>query len=277
MIQTNITSKYTEIYVDGGGILTQSYPTYFHSFFKRKILTKNENIEDYKEVTEAEKTALEKSDAEWTEPPRSFVDLWNQACVIAKKRYGCYNEDTGYFELYSLKDLTYEDASLIYQLGCVCDPQDSFKYANNFNRANLPSTLVGFTINSLQFIGYNNRVMEVFHGTGVVSPIVNSFGGCNNLKELLGLCELNYNGKSYILPLVTKIEFDFLRPYDFKLICPKLGIETFKLILDKKTFDTAITITVHPDVYAKLTDPENAEWYQLNQDALNKNIIFATE
>lgn len=38
----------------------------------------------------------------------------------------------------------------------------------------------------------------------------------------------------------------------------------------------AITITVHPDVYAKLTDEDNAEWHQILIDAEDKNIQFVT-
>lgn len=39
---------------------------------------------------------------------------------------------------------------------------------------------------------------------------------------------------------------------------------------------SAITITVHPDVYAKLTDESNAEWYAVLTAAAAKNITFAT-
>ena len=38
----------------------------------------------------------------------------------------------------------------------------------------------------------------------------------------------------------------------------------------------AITITVHPDVYAKLTDESNADWHALMASAAAKNITFAT-
>ena len=36
------------------------------------------------------------------------------------------------------------------------------------------------------------------------------------------------------------------------------------------------TITVHPDVYAKLTDETNTEWHALLALAAEKNITFAT-
>ena len=35
-------------------------------------------------------------------------------------------------------------------------------------------------------------------------------------------------------------------------------------------------VSVHPDVYSKLTDEANTEWYQILLDAAEKNIQFAT-
>ena len=37
-----------------------------------------------------------------------------------------------------------------------------------------------------------------------------------------------------------------------------------------------ITITVHADVYAKLTDESNTDWHALMASAAAKNITFAT-
>ena len=36
------------------------------------------------------------------------------------------------------------------------------------------------------------------------------------------------------------------------------------------------TVTVHPTVYAKLTDTTNTQWHKVLTDALAKNITFAT-
>lgn len=40
--------------------------------------------------------------------------------------------------------------------------------------------------------------------------------------------------------------------------------------------DRAITVTVHPEVYAKLTDEANAEWHALVAQAAARNITFLT-
>ena len=74
-IQTRIINgSYAEIYVGRGNFITQFAPTYFHQFYTRKILTESESIDDFREVTEAEKTALEESDARWKEPSDELIE-----------------------------------------------------------------------------------------------------------------------------------------------------------------------------------------------------------
>lgn len=59
--------------------------------------------------------------------------------------------------------------------------------------------------------------------------------------------------------------------------CPLIDIESLKFVVDRRNSNNSpFTVLVHPDVFAKLTDPSNAEWYQLNQDAIAKKITFAT-
>lgn len=60
--------------------------------------------------------------------------------------------------------------------------------------------------------------------------------------------------------------------------CPKLNIQSFQTLVKNKyaTHPGNPTVTVHPDVYAKLTDETNTEWHQVLLDAAEKNITFAT-
>ena len=57
---------------------------------------------------------------------------------------------------------------------------------------------------------------------------------------------------------------------------PKLSRASFICLVANATNTKPITITVHPDVYAKLTDEANAEWHQVLIDAAAKDITFAT-
>ena len=57
---------------------------------------------------------------------------------------------------------------------------------------------------------------------------------------------------------------------------PLLTLESFQYLVEKATNTSAITVTVHADVYAKLTDPQQADWYAVNTEAQGKQISFAT-
>lgn len=57
---------------------------------------------------------------------------------------------------------------------------------------------------------------------------------------------------------------------------PLLTLESFQYLVEKATNTSAITVTVHADVYAKLTDPQQADWYAVNTAAQGKHISFAT-
>lgn len=56
---------------------------------------------------------------------------------------------------------------------------------------------------------------------------------------------------------------------------PRLTLESFQYLVKNATNTSAITVTVHADVYAKLTDPQQADWYAVNTAAQGKQISFA--
>lgn len=56
----------------------------------------------------------------------------------------------------------------------------------------------------------------------------------------------------------------------------KVKLSTLEYLIEHAANTTAITVTVHPDVYARLTDAENAEWHSVFTTAAGKEITFAT-
>ena len=58
----------------------------------------------------------------------------------------------------------------------------------------------------------------------------------------------------------------------------KLSLDSFEFLVSNTGVSEthSLTITVHPEVYAKLTDEANAEWHSVNVAAQGKNIAFAT-
>ena len=85
----------------------------------------------------------------------------------------------------------------------------------------------------------------------------NIFNGCGNL-ETIYLYKLNMNVSIPDSPL--------------------LKLEALRyMVTNSGKNDTAITVTLHPTVYAKLTDQEtHPEWYAVNMEAQTRNIAFAT-
>ena len=58
-----INSSFTELYTGGGYYMTQARATLVHDFWTQKILAPTESIDDFKEVTAAERAKLEAADA----------------------------------------------------------------------------------------------------------------------------------------------------------------------------------------------------------------------
>lgn len=85
----------------GGNFITQAFPTNFHQFWTKKILTASEKISDFKEVTAAEKTTIENKDKEWEEPSEELIAQCKSADTDI-----LYNVQTGYFEYNGLTDIT---------------------------------------------------------------------------------------------------------------------------------------------------------------------------
>lgn len=97
----------------GGNYITQARPTNFHQFFTRKVLTGSETINDFREVTEAQRTQLENSDKAWVEPSAELVARWRAAWqrkVFGWKKqcefsYGGYDPATGFFWANDRRDI----------------------------------------------------------------------------------------------------------------------------------------------------------------------------
>lgn len=57
---------------------------------------------------------------------------------------------------------------------------------------------------------------------------------------------------------------------------PLLSLASLQYLVDNAANTKAITVTVHADVFAKLTDESNTEWHAVAVAALAKNITIAS-
>lgn len=285
MKTTNI-GNLTEISADSGKYLTESYPTYFHSFYTKKILVGDDTLDNYKEVTEAEKVKLEENDAKFVEPPKLFIDQWNVAC----NTYGKYNGVTGYFELNGLMDITYEEAVHIYNEGLRA--LGTTYVFNGYYNGFMGRTCLPIRVQSVQpeLRGVFNAAynLEVVSFSNTVAPIRHDelFSRCEKLRIVNGiisferssskvseLVDINYNNK-----LLQEVRYSGLKSSITLQYSPKLSVESFKFLVENKSskISDLLTVNVHPDVYSKLTDETNTEWFNLLTLAQEKNIQFVT-
>ena len=107
------------------------------------------------------------------------------------------------------------------------------------------------------------------------------FRACSKLKTVSGIILLNkavnINRDMFVLcPLLERVRIKNLCVNMYFADSPLLSLESFQYLVENAGNTSAITVTVHADVYAKLTDPSNTEWYAVNAAAQAKQISFAT-
>lgn len=57
---------------------------------------------------------------------------------------------------------------------------------------------------------------------------------------------------------------------------PLISLASLQYLVTTAANTSAITVTVHPTTYAKLTDTSNTQWHAVLTSAAAKNISFAT-
>lgn len=275
----------------GGGYLTESYPTNFPHFYKRKMLTATEKITDFREVTATEKQALESKAANFNRPPQSFIDQWNVACGD----YGCWNESTGYFELNGLKDISYSEAieimafdTPIYRIGGPSFP--SYAFATSNVRTVFPivgrgSNGVGL-MNGNSTFKYAEKIEVIIMREVNLTNIDRMFWDCKKLRKIeitLGAYGINSakDGAFYNCFALEDVKIGGVScNLDFSY-SPRISRASFEYMFVR---NTNITFTVHPLVYAKImgtstetmTEDEKAQWEALLPLAQERNVTIAT-
>ena len=120
--------------------------------------------------------------------------------------------------------------------------------------------------------------------TTVYNSLCRAFLNCSKLREILGnisistasgiLIETFHGCKALQEVRITALKQNIALPDS-----PLLSHDSVSFMVNNAQTSmggTGITITVHPDVYAKLTDTTNAQWHAVLEAATAKNIQFAT-
>lgn len=201
-----------------------------------------------------------------------FDDLWKAAgCTIGtgESKYIC--NGIGH---------TYAEAKYLYDLGHPGHGKLMSFYRGSTIKTNLPERMNGnVEEGSFTYMGCKSL-------TKVVAPLFipgnGAFRDCTALQSITCYSlapERNAFADIYLnCSALTTIDFQTLWARDVDLSSsPLLDIATFQRFVSKYDGSKAITIYVHPTVYAKLTDTSNTQWYAVMTQAVNKKIAFATK
>jgi len=217
--------------------------------------------------------------------------LWNEAWG----EYGGYDPDNAPDPEHPFMGnrlwFTYDEAVEIYQRSYT---QNLWSLERVYKGCRLPTVLplrvpthelkgtgvfesaVGVTRISIIGPPYDTRIN--------LSEASSMFANCTSLEEVV--CSTHILRAAYHNVPPTNIFYNCFKLKEIRFYCEKVGFDihwspllslaSVQSFIPPKAVPDGATITVHPDVYAKLTDETNTEWHALLALAAEKNITFAT-
>lgn len=207
-----------------------------------------------------------------------FIDLFNAAAGSNGRYDPEHAPDKEHVFLLNELWLTYAEAVAVYvswHKG-VYQNEALSKFAV---RTNMPFRTQWNSV--LERYAQGNMTVEILYLPMMLigNQCMQAFYGCANLRKVYGLSHLRTNIDSTTFQGCAKLEYvgiTHLRGNLDLRWSPLLGAESIRFLVSNASNTSAIVITVHEDVYAKLTDPALAEWSGLIAEAAAKNITFIT-
>lgn len=217
----------------------------------------------------------------------------NRALYVAAG--AVYNEQTGFYELNGLTDITEEEMKTIYLQTHVMDKLQSFRgvFAGTKFRTNLGFNRSLMQTNSRQFQFYDSfrenkslEVLRISYGdtdvqrSMIVEHLGYAFYFCVKLRKIIGIIRLDKSSGvtsafDHCLELQDVKLYGLLTNISFAY-SPLISLESLQYLITNAANTSPITVTVHADVYAKIQDESNADWHSLLSAAQEKQITFAT-
>lgn len=234
---------------------------------------------------------------------RLFIDMWDKAWGADGK----YDPDNALDAEHPFMGngiwMTYEEALTVY--AGRCEPLDElsghwrlYKGRTTLSERNPPYA----TSYNLDRAAMSSKVevLRLCGGTGMIwcSSVVHLCANCYELREIYPILRDETKSPQYFYdnwlaafgacPNLELVKIFGIKNNINFTTSPKLKFVVFRYLVDNAANTSAITVTVHADVYAKLTgdmtnaaaaaltEAELAQWQQLVTDAAAKNISFAT-
>lgn len=221
-----------------------------------------------------------------------------------------WNEETGYYELNGLTDITEEEMLKDWLRSYGIYPQASYK-AYKLKRTNFPPTSymqvyygVDFAFSLCGSIGEVFNLWPLDRNGGVPTSedklgffypktLSNSFNSNPNLREILGFIDMSRctvrNGINFAhaCPQLREIRIMNLdNSIRFTVDSPLLSYESVKCLVDNAAATAPRIVTINPATYSYLAGTAQPteevggtteEWQALMTTAASKQISFATE
>ena len=186
--------------------------------------------------------------------------------------------------------MTYEEALEVMRESSGANFLCNYSHAGCLSRTFLPIRThrgaFGLNPEYSFFQCYNLEVID-FNGSPYVGTANNTFRTCPKLRIIQNGLIYPLRDTLANLPGLERVE-TLVRPDLDIRASSKLSYSSMAYMVEHAANTTAIVITVHPDVYAKLTgdttndayndltDEEKTQWTALIPLAAEKNITFAT-
>ena len=215
----------------------------------------------------------------------------NRALYIAAG--AVYNQNTGFYELNGLTDITEEEMRTIYiqtnptkRVTDLCSVlnassiRTNFAFLNRGGQKNIDCHAAFANCTSLEVAALGAREGDNFFP----SRVHHMFMNCTKLRRIIGVLNV-VSIESHSSPFVNTfsgcISLETLLLLNFKnnisfANSPLISFGSLKYMITNAVNTSPITVTVHADVYAKIQDETNAEWHALIETAAAKQITFAT-
>lgn len=221
-----------------------------------------------------------------------FDDLWIKAAG-SNGTVDHTHTESGVNKPYYLNEvwMTYEEAIVVYNEYYA--DITSFNGRGIFGLTNFPPPPNSSARQYTNYYAYNAKVINV-GGYFLVSSFMGWLSGAQKLTKIIGNINLTYwlaSAQSYgylEAPNLTDVSLYHLHN-DFNIkFLKNISLASMQYMVNNSTATSSITVTVHPDVYAKLTGDttnaaasaltadELAQWQALATTANSKNISFAT-
>lgn len=255
------------------------------------IYNETYEIEDINDVLSSMNTEIEASTASISAVEGNInTQQGNRALYVAAG--AVYNEQTGFYELNGLTDITEEQMREIYVKTNEMDKYGDLtsSYPGAKIRANL-----GFYENTYRF-QKSISIFDAFRGSQFevlklganslnyrtpVSNVNSAFTACRKLTKIIGVLDFSNitSNVNYTFGSCEKLNSVFIKNLKISIPfsdSPLLSLESLQYLITNAANTSAITVTVHADVYAKIQDETQTEWHALIASAQEKNITFAT-